>query len=146
MDRGAVPRTAVIRIIKGTDSPAEPSAQEPTAAARRSAPQGPRSWKRQTFISSALVLVTAVLGIWTQAVLAATLGLSGEADAYFSALALSMFVTYILTQTVINRWTPELAALLDPHHVPTRAFWAAGWRLARWVALVGILLGASLFF
>src|SRR5579864_6954193 len=104
-----------------------------------------RSWKRQTVISSSLVLLTAVLGIWTQAVLAATLGLTGAADAYFSALALSLFVTYILTQTVINRWVPELAALLDPSDTPTPAFWAAGWRLSRWAGLLGLAVGVVLF-
>jgi putative peptidoglycan lipid II flippase len=104
-----------------------------------------RSWKRQTLISSVLVLVTAVLGIWTQAVLAAALGLSGAADAYFSALVLCTFVTYILTQTVINRWVPQLASSLDTYDAPTDAFWAAGWRLARWVALPGLALGVVLF-
>src|SRR3979411_2505155 len=123
MDRGAVPRRQVTRGAQSRTTETPPDPDPPDRLTHPSGEQPRPSWKRQTVISSALVFLTAVLGIWTQAVLAATLGLSGEADAYFTALALSLFVTYILTQTVINRWVPELASLLDPMHLPTRAFW-----------------------
>lgn len=104
-----------------------------------------RSWKRQSVIVSALVFVSAVLGIYTQAVLAATLGLSGASDAYFAALALCLFVSYVIGTSVVNREVPELARLVDPMHIPTRAFWHRTWRLTRPLSITCIGLGAALF-
>src|SRR5438445_12577102 len=61
------------------------------------------SWKRQSVITSALVFVSAALGIYTQAVLAATLGLSSASDAYFAALPLALFASYVVNTSVQNR-------------------------------------------
>jgi putative peptidoglycan lipid II flippase len=86
-----------------------------------------------------------VLGIYTQGVLAATLGLSGASDAFFAALALCLFVSYVVNTSVLNREVPELARLLDPSHVPTGAFWERAWRLTRPVSVVCAALGVALF-
>lgn len=91
------------------------------------------------------MFLSAVLGILAQAVLAATLGLTGAADAYLAALALCLLVTFILNQTVVNRWGPELAQLVDPMHAPTSAFWVAAWRLCVRVGAVGLGVGIALF-
>jgi putative peptidoglycan lipid II flippase len=107
--------------------------------------QGSRSWRRQAAITSAVVFLASILGIWSQAVLAATLGLSGATDGYLAALAVCLMVTFILNQSVVNRWVPELSRLLDPSHVPTRAFWNAGRRLTIQVGLIALGLGVLLF-
>jgi peptidoglycan biosynthesis protein MviN/MurJ (putative lipid II flippase) len=104
-----------------------------------------RSWQRQSLITSALVFLSALAGIYTQAVLAATLGLSGASDAYFAALALCLFVTYVLNTSAINREVPELANLLDANFAPTRAFWRRTWRLSRRIVLISAVLGIALF-
>jgi putative peptidoglycan lipid II flippase len=104
-----------------------------------------RSWKHSTVTTSALVFVSAIAGIYTQAVLAATLGLSGASDAFFAALALTLFTTFVVNTSVLNREVPELAGLLDPSHAPTAAFWKRVWRLTRATTAISAGLGVLLF-
>jgi putative peptidoglycan lipid II flippase len=92
-----------------------------------------------------LVFVSAVAGVYTQAVLAATLGLSGASDAFFAAVALTLFTTYVVHTSLLNREVPELASLLDPRQRPTAPFWARTWHLTRLFALISALLGVGLF-
>jgi putative peptidoglycan lipid II flippase len=120
-------------------------ARSGTKLVRAEAPPRAWSWKRQTVPTSGLVFVSAIAGGFTQAVLAATLGLSGAADAFLAAVALSLFATYVMHTSVLNREVPRLSALLDPEHEPTRAFWARIWSLTRWVAAISAVLGGILF-
>ena len=103
------------------------------------------TWTNQTLLTSALVLLTASLGIWTQAVLAATLGLSGASDAYFSALNLTSMATFVLSTTVVNRVVPELARQLDPMDLPTGQFWVAARRATNRIGVISAIAAVTLF-
>lgn len=107
--------------------------------------EAPRILTRGAVATSVLVLLTAALGVWTQSVLAAVLGLSGESDAYFSAFSVATLATFVLQTTVVNHAVPTLSAAIGQAQTPTVAFWRLTRRLAYRVAAIGVVVAVALF-